>query len=178
MTCSLGRPYVLSRLMSICQILELLRPASSRCFSASRGSGFDQTSSWHLSIAGAGPLQWHTRDTGQVRCSPDSGVHFGMNKLGLVNVYAKDIALLPAWQQRLWVGFNVGPEGGLPRMAMSTCLRCGGTTFETCDKEPRGSRYKLVFIQCSECGGVLGVLDFYNIGQLVHDLAKALGVKI
>jgi len=60
-----------------------------------------------------GALSWHTRDTGSVRCSPDDSVHFGMNKLGLVNVYAKDIAFLPEWQQRLWVGFNVGPEGGV-----------------------------------------------------------------
>jgi hypothetical protein len=60
-----------------------------------------------------GALGWYTRDTGSVRCSPDFSVHFGVNKLGLVNVYAKDIALLPEWQQQLWVGFNVGPEGGV-----------------------------------------------------------------
>jgi hypothetical protein len=60
-----------------------------------------------------GALRWCTRDTGAVRCSPDDSVHFGVNKLGLVNVYAKDIALLPEWQQRLWAGFNVGPDGGV-----------------------------------------------------------------
>ena len=25
--------------------------------------------------------------------------------------YAKDVALLPDWVQRLWVGFNISPEG-------------------------------------------------------------------
>ena len=60
-----------------------------------------------------GGLRWHTRDTGQVACSPGHGVHFGINSLGLVNVYAKDIAFLPDWQQAIWAGFNVGPDGGL-----------------------------------------------------------------
>jgi hypothetical protein len=58
-----------------------------------------------------GSLGWYTRDTGSVACVPDRGVHFGVNALGLVNVYAKDIALLPDWQQKIWSGFNVGPEG-------------------------------------------------------------------
>jgi len=40
-------------------------------------------------------------------------VHFGVNKLGLVNVFAKDIGYLPQWMQTIWAGFNVGPEGGV-----------------------------------------------------------------
>lgn len=60
-----------------------------------------------------GGLHWYTRDTGAVRCSPDYDVHFGINAVGLVNVYAKDISLLPDWQQRIWAGHNVGPEGGV-----------------------------------------------------------------
>jgi hypothetical protein len=58
-----------------------------------------------------GILDWYTRDTGAVGCSPDYAVHFGINKLGLVNVYAKDIGLLPDWQQKIWAGFNVSPDG-------------------------------------------------------------------
>lgn len=60
-----------------------------------------------------GNLGWFTRDTGSVTCSPDYGVHFGVNSIGFVNVYAKDIGLLPDWQQRVWSGFNVTPEGGV-----------------------------------------------------------------
>ena len=58
-----------------------------------------------------GSLEWYTRETGSVRGSPDYRVHFGINGLGLVNAYAKDVALLPEWLQRVWAGFNVGPEG-------------------------------------------------------------------
>jgi hypothetical protein len=31
----------------------------------------------------------------------------------LVTVYAYDIAKLPLWQQRVWSGFNVTPEGAV-----------------------------------------------------------------
>ena len=60
-----------------------------------------------------GEFRWFTRDTGQVVCSPGHDVHFGINSLGLVNAYAKDIAFLPDWQQAIWAGFNVGPDGKL-----------------------------------------------------------------
>jgi hypothetical protein len=34
-----------------------------------------------------------------------------VNSAGLINVYAYDVARLPMWQQRLWVGHNVTPNG-------------------------------------------------------------------
>jgi hypothetical protein len=58
-----------------------------------------------------GSLEWYTRETGRVRGSPDYSVPFGINSLGLVNAYAKDVALEPEWLQRVWAGFNVSPEG-------------------------------------------------------------------
>lgn len=70
-----------------------------------------------------GQLKWYTRDTGSVRCSPDYGVHFGINGLGLVNVYAKDIALLPEWQQSVWVGHNISPEGGVSAELLASQVR-------------------------------------------------------
>ncbi len=62
-----------------------------------------------------GSLGWYTAHTGDVRCSPDHRIHFGINDIGLVNVYAKDIALLPDWQQQIWSGYNVSPEGGVSK---------------------------------------------------------------
>ncbi len=58
-----------------------------------------------------GSLKWYTRDTGAVACLSGYDVHFGVNAIGLVTVYAKDVALLPEWQQRIWAPHNVGPEG-------------------------------------------------------------------
>jgi hypothetical protein len=70
-----------------------------------------------------GHLGWYTRDTGSVTCSPACGVHFGVNSIGLVNVYAKDIGLLPDWQQRVWAGFNVTPEGGVSEELLASQMR-------------------------------------------------------
>ena len=60
-----------------------------------------------------GSLMWYTRDTGAVACSPGYDVHFGINAIGLVNTYAKAVALLPEWQQRVWAAHNANPEGNL-----------------------------------------------------------------
>ena len=70
-----------------------------------------------------GHLGWYTRDTGSVTCSPGYGVHFGVNSIGLVSVYAKDIGLLPDWQQRVWAGFNVTPEGGVSEELLASQMR-------------------------------------------------------
>jgi len=70
-----------------------------------------------------GGLSWHTRDTGTVQCAPQHGVHFGVNDLGLVTVYAKDVALLPEWQQRIWASYNVSPDGGVSQELMASQVR-------------------------------------------------------
>lgn len=71
---------------------------------------------------GAG-LRWYTRETGGVWCSPGYDVHFGVNSSGLVNVYAYDIAHLPHWQQQIWAGFNVAPDGGVSSELLSAQMR-------------------------------------------------------
>lgn len=58
-------------------------------------------------------FKWYTRDTGMIGPSKVTSVHFGVNEKNLINVSAKDIALLPEWTQRIWVSHNVAPEGGL-----------------------------------------------------------------
>jgi hypothetical protein len=59
-------------------------------------------------------------------------------------------------------------------MATSTCVKCGASRFETKEANPKGSPFKLVFVQCASCGGVAGVMDFYNIGQELQEIKKAL----
>jgi hypothetical protein len=65
-----------------------------------------------VSVRGGG-LEWYTEDTGSLWCSPDYPVHFGVNQIGFINVYAYDVAHLPQWQQRIWIGHNVLPDGGV-----------------------------------------------------------------
>jgi excinuclease UvrABC ATPase subunit len=68
-------------------------------------------------------------------------------------------------------------NGGQP-MAYSRCIKCDGSSFEIVENSPRGSAFKLMFVQCSSCGGVVGVLDYYNIGARLTELAKKLGVTL
>ncbi len=65
-------------------------------------------------------IEWFTRDTGRISGGPQLGVAFGVNDLGFVNVYAKDVVLLPYWQQREWRAHNIAPEGGVSTELLET----------------------------------------------------------
>ena len=54
-------------------------------------------------------------------------------------------------------------------MAVSKCV-CGRSSFELVTAEPSGSRVKLNFIQCSSCGVVIGVTDYFSVGGMVSNL--------
>lgn len=63
-------------------------------------------------------------------------------------------------------------------MASSRCIKCDNGTFEIVENTPRRSAFRLMFVQCSSCGAVVGVLDFYNIGERITELATKLGVTL
>jgi len=56
-------------------------------------------------------LEWYTAETGAIKSTSGYSTHFGINSSDLINVYAYDIAKLPAWEQFLWAASNVAPEG-------------------------------------------------------------------
>lgn len=56
-------------------------------------------------------LGWFSEETGSLGAT-EYGVHFGVNDLGLITVFAKDIGGLAPWEQRIWAAHNVTPEGG------------------------------------------------------------------
>jgi hypothetical protein len=60
-----------------------------------------------------GFLNWYSENTGSIGTANTRAVHFGVNKVGLINVYAKDIAVLPEWIKRSWASHNLAPEGGI-----------------------------------------------------------------
>lgn len=76
-----------------------------------------------LSHRRGGHLSFYTEQTGRVSCSHGYGVHFGVNELGLINVYAKDVGLLPEWQQQIWAGYNITPEGGVSSELLASQVR-------------------------------------------------------
>lgn len=65
-------------------------------------------------------LGWATRDTGFIGLTRGNSVHFGLNDLGLINVLGKDIGRLPLWQQRVWAGANVAPDGGVSKELLAS----------------------------------------------------------
>jgi hypothetical protein len=51
-------------------------------------------------------------------------------------------------------------------MAVATCLRCAGHSFELAPFTPLGASYKLMMVQCSGCGAPIGVLDSATAPQI------------
>jgi hypothetical protein len=62
-------------------------------------------------------------------------------------------------------------------MALSTCIKCGSTLFEVKQVTPLGSNFILNFIQCSNCGGVVGVVEYLNIGAELQEIKRRLGIS-
>ena len=52
-------------------------------------------------------------------------------------------------------------------MAMSKCSSCGNSGFEMKETVPKNSAFKLMFVQCSSCGTVVGSMDAYNVGDML-----------
>ena len=55
-------------------------------------------------------------------------------------------------------------------MAQSKCGGCGSTTFEVKENVPTHSTFKLLFVQCSKCGVVVGVNEWFNLGAMLDKL--------
>ena len=62
-------------------------------------------------------------------------------------------------------------------MAFSSCPKCESTRFEMKEMSPTGSKFKVQAVQCSSCGAVVGILDYYNIPALLTKIAKKLGIS-
>ena len=70
-------------------------------------------------------------------------------------------------------------------MALSTCVKCGKGIFELSKNTPNKSAFWYQFIQCASCGGVVGVVDGYNIGaklqlqdEALRQIAKHVGATV
>lgn len=63
-------------------------------------------------------------------------------------------------------------------MAQSSCPKCGGHSFELVNHTPKGCNVNLCFIQCSQCGCVVGTLESQSAAILVKKLAAKLDIKI
>jgi hypothetical protein len=121
-----------------------------------------------LAARRGGSLGWYTRHTGYVACSPGDGVHFGINPLGLVNVYAKDVALLPDWQQRIWAGHNVAPDGGVSDELLASQMRARPASTKAPERYLAAGLRRLGEV-LEEKAGIVGALrNHRDIADLVR----------
>jgi transcription initiation factor IIE alpha subunit len=61
-------------------------------------------------------------------------------------------------------------------MARSSCPKCAGFNFEIKEFAPYGSAFKLMSVQCSSCGSVVGALEYFNSGAKIEKLEKQIAV--
>ncbi len=52
------------------------------------------------------------------------------------------------------------------------CVKCNGVGFKLEEFAPQTSRYKLLGVVCTTCGGLHAVMDYENIGAML-DRQKA-----
>ena len=64
-------------------------------------------------------LNWYSKETGGISFS-GSSLHFGVNSDGLINVYAKDIGLLPIRWQQVFAAYNIAPEGKVSKELLAS----------------------------------------------------------
>jgi len=59
-------------------------------------------------------------------------------------------------------------------MAVSTCAKCSGRSWEIQLVEPSGAHAEQYFIQCSHCGTPAGLLGFQYAAALIKEQAESI----
>lgn len=114
-------------------------------------------------------LKWYTKDTGRISCAPAWGVHFGVNDLGLITVYAKDIGNLPLWQQQIWAGYNVSPEGGISKE-----LHASQVKAEPASTKAPEAFFERVINEINEVSKRQFDVQFFRGHQSVNDIINSI----
>lgn len=68
-------------------------------------------------------LKWYTAETGAILSTSGYSVHFGINSVDFITVYAYDIARLPSWEQHIWAAQNVVPEGKVSKELLDSQVK-------------------------------------------------------
>ena len=61
-----------------------------------------------------------------------------------------------------------------PPMATSTCVKCGQSRFELHEASPGKAEFKFWYLQCTSCGGVAGLTEFFNAGAILKRMEDEL----
>jgi len=55
-------------------------------------------------------------------------------------------------------------------MAQSSCAKCGSHSFETVQSSPQSVEERVSFVQCAQCGTVVGVIGGEDLRQMLLTL--------
>jgi len=61
-------------------------------------------------------------------------------------------------------------------MVTSSCPKYGSNAFECVEATIKGLDFRHNFVQCAQCGAVVGILDYYNLGNILRKIADKLGI--
>lgn len=68
-------------------------------------------------------LVWYTAETGAINSTSGYKTHFGINSSDFITVYAYDVARLASWEQHVWAGHNMAPEGKVSNELLDAQVR-------------------------------------------------------
>lgn len=103
------------------------RKTAADCVGASTYIAFQPSLIPALMRYRGGHIGWYSRDTGGMGAA-SHGIHFGVNHLGLVTIFAKDIAKLDAWEQRAWAAHSTPLDGGVSKELFDAQMQCNPAT--------------------------------------------------
>ncbi len=63
-------------------------------------------------------------------------------------------------------------------MAKPTCVKCGSSQFGMTTQNLKDVNHEYSFIHCSSCGTVVGVVNEYNIANLLLRVCDHLGIDV
>jgi hypothetical protein len=93
---------------------------------------------------------------------------------GVASLASPEIAVTVSQARTSSVGpITLSSWGKGRKMAQSTCIKCEGTTFEVQPHLFHGDR--VLFFQCSRCGGVVGIHEAEDLGALLGNVLASIG---
>ncbi len=61
-------------------------------------------------------------------------------------------------------------------MAHSKCPKCEFNKFELSECSPKTANFKIMLVQCSSCGTVVGTTNYFNTANLLGKIAEKLNI--
>lgn len=80
-------------------------------------------------------LHWYSEFTGSTGLNQNYCVHFGQNKLGYINIFAKDIANLPDYIKKIWSAHNIVPDGKVTEELLMAQMECNPASTHAPEKQ-------------------------------------------